>query len=608
MLVSAADPTEYCSGEYKLTTKNKANFEKHAKAYRHGTTVVMKTVALVDDAKTQYNSCSVRVTINLASTTLSRVLGDNSAVQPVPKTTVAETTQLQQDQNFDLTALVLSRSQQRNGGEGRKAFDLELADGSMDEATAKVQTLSLTLFAADADIITMLEFADKAISDQVPVSFFNLRGAKVQHQNAFTFTSARKGFHMIVAESPKALDMRARAPALYNLEDKAAVPQTQWIPSENFSSHSATLTTIRSIKEMATPVTGVEEIDSQNTLWQLNWVQVLEPPLGTTLRTQNGSRLWFPVTLRDFHGSTTMYVTEAAALKCSNQPDVASFEDAHKQGRLCFPMVSSVKIMRKKVDDSSVNFHIVECEEQRYESAPTTCALELLKLLPRMPQNGSVEQPADTFVAAMLADIRASAFYPLTVRYAEQTLSETLEPSAANVKKGPTVCNCTSVLALVSSTKISQKTTMNEKGTTVTTKGVKDLLANDGREYTLTAHCTTDTHMDFVLTPPKRAKQQAALVVIRGTLDECNSGSSSEQPVHNFLVESILLLHDDDAQTAKASLLKLISLIALARQRGGEKRENSGWSEDASPAKIAKCRSLTRYPTGDEIPAYSHSA
>ena len=96
---------------------------------------------------------------------------------------------------------------------------------------------------------------------------------------------------MIVAESPKALDMRARAPALYNLEDKAAVPQRQWIPSENLSSHSATLTTIRSIQEMATPVTGVEEIDSQNTLWQLNWVQVMEPPQGTSLRTQDGSRL-----------------------------------------------------------------------------------------------------------------------------------------------------------------------------------------------------------------------------------------------------------------------------------------------------------------------------
>ena len=132
----------------------------------------MKAVALVEDAKTQYNSCSVRATVNLASTTLSKVLEDNSAVQPVPKTTVAETAQLQQDQNFDLTALVLSRSQQRNGGDGRKAFDLELADGSIDEWSGNVQTLSLTIFAPDDQLITMLEFADKAISYQVPVSFF----------------------------------------------------------------------------------------------------------------------------------------------------------------------------------------------------------------------------------------------------------------------------------------------------------------------------------------------------------------------------------------------------------------------------------------------------
>ena len=143
---------------------------------------------------------------------------------------------------------------------------------------------------------------------------------------------------------------------------------------------------------------------------------------------------------------------------------------------------------------------------------------------------------------------------------------------------------------------------MNDKGTTVMTHGVKDLLADDGREYTLIAHCTTDSHTEFILTPSKRTGHQAALVVIRGTLD---SGASAEQPLQNFLVESILPLRDDDAKSAKASLLKLISWIALAGQHGGVKRENSGWSEDSSPCKIAKCRSLTRYPTGEEIPAYS---
>ena len=85
------------------------------------------------------------------------------------KTTIAETTHLQQDQNFDLTAFVLSRSQERKGGDSRKAFDLELADGSTDEASGKVQTMSVTVFASDAKSTTMVECADKAIEDQDPV-------------------------------------------------------------------------------------------------------------------------------------------------------------------------------------------------------------------------------------------------------------------------------------------------------------------------------------------------------------------------------------------------------------------------------------------------------
>ena len=125
------------------------------------------------------------------------------------------------------------------------------------------------------------------------------------------------------------------------------------------------------------------------------------------------------------------------------------------------------------VDCSTVNFYVVECEAQRYDSAPTTSTLDLLKFLPRHSQSGSVEQPADTFVGATLADIRASTFYHLTVRYAKQTLPEKMGPSAANVNKGTTVCNCTPILALVASVKASQKTTLNDTGTTVTTHDEK---------------------------------------------------------------------------------------------------------------------------------------
>ena len=150
-----------------------------------------------------------------------------------------------------------------------------------------------------------------------------------------------------------------------------------------------------------------------------------------------------------------MFITDTVALKLSQQPDADKFAAAHNEGILCFPIVSSVKIMRKKTEDSTAIFYAVDCEEQRYESAATTSTFDLVKLLPRQSHSGSVEQPADTFVAAMLADIRASAFYPLSVRYAQQPVPQTVDSLVAAVGKSKIVCNYTRVLALVLSTKPS---------------------------------------------------------------------------------------------------------------------------------------------------------
>ena len=610
-LVDAADPTQYCMGEFKLTTKNKDAFDKHVKTHVQGAQLVMSNISPVEGSKTQYMSCSVRVNVNMASTTLKGIFGAPSAAQPVPKTTVAKTKDIQQNQSFDLTACILSRGAPRNGGDGRKVFDLELADGSKDGTSGKVQTVNLSVFAPEADVANLLDSADNSIKKQEPVTFVNLRGGWNADQNAYSFTSARKGFSMTVANSPRAAEMRANAAELYNLQEKAAVPQTQWTPTESFADKAGVGITMKFMKAMGTSDTGIEEIDSESTLWQINWAQILEPPPGTELRTKDGSRLWFPVLLRDFDDSMTLYMTELAALKCSKQTDASSFEEAYRAGRLAFPIVSSAKILRKKGDNSKVDFFIVDCDEQAYASAPTTKSLEMLTMLPHQGQKSGVEQPADVFVAAPLADIHASTFYPLTVRYAQQELPEILRPPqddpAGHPTKGPIICHCSSVLALVSSTKASTKRTINEKGTTVVTHGVKDLLSDDSREYTLTSHCTTDTHMDFMLTPAKRAKQQSALVVICGILDQGNEENSAVQPARNFLVESVMHLHDDDAKAAKTSLLKLVSLIALAGHSAVVKRERSDWSADANPAKMAKCRSIARYPTGEDIPAYKRT-
>ena len=61
--------------------------------------------------------------------------------------------------------------------------------------------------------------------------------------------------------------------------------------------------------------TGVAALDDeQEAHWQFNWVRGEEPPAGTTIRTNDGKRLWFPVTVRDCTATLTVYIQESAAL------------------------------------------------------------------------------------------------------------------------------------------------------------------------------------------------------------------------------------------------------------------------------------------------------
>ena len=118
-------------------------------------------------------------------------------------------------------------------------------------------------------------------------------------------------------------------------------------------------------------------------------------------------------------------------------------------------------------------------------------------------------------MAALLADICASTFYHLAVHCPQQEPQEIVQPpqeSASIQTKEPITCNCASVLALVSSTRVSHKQTIIDQGTTVVTMGVKDLLSDDGCKHTLASHCTTDTHTDFKLTPAKRAAPKSVLL------------------------------------------------------------------------------------------------
>ena len=75
--------------------------------------------------------------------------------------------------------------------------------------------------------------------------------------------------------------------------------------------------------------TGVDAIDnSDEMLWQLDFARLEEPTAGSTVRTNDGKRLWFPVTVRDCTAKLMMYIQENAALKLSGMADAEQSENA----------------------------------------------------------------------------------------------------------------------------------------------------------------------------------------------------------------------------------------------------------------------------------------
>ena len=76
---------------------------------------------------------------------------------------------------------------------------------------------------------------------------------------------------------------------------------------------------VRVFRSIANVVkTGDDAHDkAEETCWQLNWVHVEVPPAGSSIRTNDGKRLWFFVTVRDCTGKLTLYIQKAAALTLS---------------------------------------------------------------------------------------------------------------------------------------------------------------------------------------------------------------------------------------------------------------------------------------------------
>jgi hypothetical protein len=611
LLIDVDQPTSYCHAEFKKTKKNENAYHAAVKKYAEGGTFVFEKVGFVDSIKAAYLAAPKREVINLATTSANKVLGgaasSTSAVQPCPEGSVADKMELQQNQHFDLTALVKTVSPLRPA-KGRAAFDVCLIDGSTDLSTGKMRTMKTTLFGEEQSANQNHAFAEKCIENKVPITFLLLQGNK--EDDKFTFSSARKGCRMVEAmASEKMRRLTDNAVAWLADANTQAFEQKEFV-ARDYSADEGLETTCKLFAMLSHHESGIAALDEEETIWNINWLRVYEPAAGENILTSDGQRIWFQLTFRDSTHHHTLFITEKAALQLSGFDNTASFMAAHQAGSLWFPLVSSLKILRKRspvkpgtaVESSAgqpaytheFDSRIVEATPQVLTEVPTIASLPLIEML------AADTDAVDVFVPACLYMIQKSVHYSLIVKYARQDLVGDLstknetEPTQNASLARP----CSQAFALVEATAAGKMEQLGVDGFKLTTT-VKDVLApRISAKFTLTAFCTLANLQDFKLDPPRGTHKQTALVVISNV----RSSGRADEPV-NFIVDSIMLLPRDDVTKIAASMKKLLYYTAAATQLNTRKRTRA-WDETFSPAKALKCRTLSRHPTGSALPDY----
>ena len=164
---------------------------------------------------------------------------------------------------------------------------------------------------------------------------------------------------------------------------------------------------------------------------------------------------------------------------------------------------------------------------------------------------------------------------PVVVEYIPPPLPLELAKVAYQTMLHP----CSEAAVLVVSTQKSSISRTSADGCKVVTDNVVDLLRTDADEecgasqkYQIISLARLDNFTEFKLDPPRKHKDQAALITVTGVFDADADGA--ERPVKKFLAEDVQLLTPEEANTLKVMFRKLLYFATLddlnARKRKRE--------------------------------------
>ena len=139
---------------------------------------------------------------------------------------------------------------------------------------------------------------EQHLKSQTAVSFFCISGAQ-DDQGKFSFRTTRNTF-LAKGVGAKAEELNGNS-ALHNLPvgDTVAFELQAAGAARDWSKEEGKETQRKLFAKLARNATGVPELDEGETTWQLNWTGVTEPSQGQTIKSNDGKRIWFQITLRD---------------------------------------------------------------------------------------------------------------------------------------------------------------------------------------------------------------------------------------------------------------------------------------------------------------------
>ena len=133
MLVFVQDTKQYCVGEVRKTRGMPPNWLAAAKQkFQDGCKFRISSVELNIKAKAEYNSTTVKNTVDLQKTTTTKLLADQVHRHPQPVVTCAECTAFKNVQAFDITAFILEVPEPRTVSGNKRVRDIKIIDGSVD--------------------------------------------------------------------------------------------------------------------------------------------------------------------------------------------------------------------------------------------------------------------------------------------------------------------------------------------------------------------------------------------------------------------------------------------------------------------------------------------